>query len=57
MVMRLIRQQDRERQGIDFNQIESPFFAKGKVERELQSYGNGIFGLRDFLLAHDCWLG
>ncbi|WP_256721682.1 peptidoglycan recognition family protein [Pseudomonas putida] len=52
MVMRLIRQQDRERQGIGFDQIESPFFAEGMVKRAIQSYGDGIFGLRDFLLAN-----
>ena len=33
--MRLIRRQDRERLGISFRNIESPFFAKVNVERAL----------------------
>ena len=33
--MRLIRRQDRERLGISFRNIESPFFAKANVERAL----------------------
>lgn len=33
--MRLIRRQDRERLGISFRNIESPFFAKANIERAL----------------------
>ena len=33
--MRLIRRQDRERLGISFRNIESPFFAKTNIERAL----------------------
>lgn len=53
MVMRLIRQQDRERQGIGFDQIESPFFAEGMVKRAIQSYGDGILGYVIFCLPMD----
>ncbi|MGO4312939.1 hypothetical protein AB4Z35_24350 [Pseudomonas sp. KB_15] len=50
--MRLIRQQDRERQGIGFNQIESPFFAKSMVRQALLSRRDEVLGLDDFLHAH-----
>lgn len=52
MAMRLIRQQDRERQGIGFNQIESPFFAKSIVREALLGRRDELFGLDDFLRAH-----
>ncbi|EJM51155.1 N-acetylmuramoyl-L-alanine amidase [Pseudomonas sp. GM49] len=52
MRMRLIRQQDRERQGIGFNQIESPFFAKSMVRQALLSRRDEVLGLDDFLHAH-----
>ncbi|VVP19188.1 hypothetical protein PS870_03731 [Pseudomonas fluorescens] len=36
--MRLIRREDRERQGISFSKIESPFFAKAKVQEAFTGY-------------------
>ncbi|MFL8989995.1 peptidoglycan recognition family protein [Pseudomonas sp. QLc11A] len=52
MWMRLIHQRDRERQGIGFNQIESPFFAVSRVREALLSRRDEFLGLNDFLLAH-----
>lgn len=40
----LIRRQDRERLGIGFEQIESPFFAKNHVYQSLVGYG-GLRGV------------
>ncbi|MBP5078193.1 hypothetical protein HUS84_30365 [Pseudomonas chlororaphis] len=52
MGLRLIRRQDREREGIGFNKIESPFFARFEVQQALEHYGNRIDGLDDLLYAH-----
>ncbi|SFQ80851.1 hypothetical protein SAMN03159489_05764 [Pseudomonas sp. NFPP07] len=53
MWLRLIRRQDREREGVGFNSIESPFFARFEVQQALGRYGNRIDGLDDLLYAHD----
>ncbi|WP_338156822.1 hypothetical protein [Pseudomonas chlororaphis] len=52
MWLRLIRRQDREREGVGFNSIESPFFARFEVQQALGRYGNRIDGLDDLLYAH-----
>lgn len=52
MFLRLIRRVDRERSGIGFDKIESPFFAKSKVQDALVRPWNTLSGLDDFLRAH-----
>ncbi|AZE50021.1 hypothetical protein C4K04_4357 [Pseudomonas chlororaphis] len=52
MWLRLIRRQDREREGVGFNSIESPFFAWFEVQQALGRYGNRIDGLDDLRYAH-----
>ncbi|AKA23484.1 hypothetical protein [Pseudomonas chlororaphis] len=52
MGLRLIRRQDREREGIGFNRIESPFFARFEVQQALGQYGKRIDGLGELLYAH-----
>ncbi|MFY0732401.1 hypothetical protein [Pseudomonas sp. NFX15] len=57
MSLRLIRRQDREWFGVDFNKIESPWYAKSKVQQAIVSYGDGIDGFDNLLRAHGCCLG
>ncbi|WP_166359201.1 hypothetical protein [Pseudomonas akapageensis] len=58
MGLRLIRRQDRERQGISFDKIESPFFAVVDVRSALNgpSYST-VLDLTDFLRAHGVSFG
>lgn len=51
---RLIRRQDRERLGIGFEKIESPFFAEFHVRRSLAGYG-GMFGLNELKAEFGCY--
>lgn len=51
---RLIRWQDRERLGIGFEKIESPFFAVSHVRQSLMGYGH-ITGLDELKTAFGCY--
>ena len=51
---RLIRRQDRERLGIGFEKIESPFFAEFHIRRSLAGYG-GMFGLNELKAEFGCY--
>ena len=51
---RLIRRQDRERLGIGFEKIESPFFAQTHVRRSLAGYGD-MFGLNELKAEFGCY--